>query len=417
MRILHVEKMLFYDSGVTSYVRALSDLQRRRGNDVFFFSCTRPEDRSSPLRYFDFTRTGNPIHLVRMIHNSQAASELNRFLRKNPIDIAHVHNIYHHLTPSVLGVLQDRRIPIVMTVHDYRLVCPTKHFLRPSCTNDSQQAGEVCFRCLPNRFYHAIGCTCSGLASHRGRLAGVGLAIESYYQRFFRRYYQPIEIFFCPTRFMRDTLVKASLPASKAVVLPNIIEPICLPADVEQLERELLFISRLTPEKSPGLMLELAQRLRDVHVTIVGDGPLLDSLRRAIERRQLSNVSLVGHLRHDRLGRFLKRSSAVVLTSRWIENSPQVMLEAMWAARCVIVPDTEPLREWVVDGRTGRVFRPGDADSLVEVVLEVLDDPSGRDRMAEAGRAMVRKRHDPKKVIVKLEGYYQEAIRRCELRW
>ncbi|MCD6378127.1 MAG: glycosyltransferase, partial [Planctomycetes bacterium] len=194
MRILHIEKMLFYDSGVTSFVRALSEFQRRRGHDVFFFGCSSPDNPSGAVRFFDFTRSRNPFDLIRMIHSTQAANELSKFLWKNPVDIAHVHNIYHHLTPSIMEVLVDRRVPIVMTVHDYRLLCPTKHFLRLSYTENGR-GGEICFRCLPNRFYHAAALSCCGLA-------GVGLAIESYFQRFFRRYYQPVEIFFCPTHFM-----------------------------------------------------------------------------------------------------------------------------------------------------------------------------------------------------------------------
>jgi len=335
---------------------------------------------------------------------------LSKFLWKNPVDIAHVHNIYHHLTPSILGVLQDRQVPMVMTVHDYRLVCPTKHFLRLSYSENGKLVGEICFRCLPNRFYHAAALSCCGLA-------GVGLAIESYFQRFFRRYYQPIEIFFCPTQFMRETLIKANLPASKAVVLPNIVEPIQLPLDIKQSDRELLYISRLTLEKSPDLMLELAGRLRDARITIVGDGPLFEQMCRTIEQRSLDNVNLVGHVPHDRLGGFLKRAAAVVLTSRWIENSPQVMLEAMWAGRCVIVPDTPPLREWVRDGQTGRVFSPGSVDSLVEVASEVLADSAARSRMAEAARVMIQQRHNPEEIISKIEHYYQEAIGRCVLRW
>ena len=107
----------------------------------------------------------------------------------------------------------------------------------------------------------------------------------------------------------------------------------------------------------------------------------------------------------------------MVLTSRWIENSPQVMLEAMWAGRCVIVPDTPPLREWVRDGQTGKVFSPGDVDSLSKAASEVLADSDARSKMSEAGRVLVQQRHNPKRIISKIEHYYQEAISRCALRW
>ncbi|MCG2739693.1 MAG: glycosyltransferase family 4 protein, partial [Syntrophaceae bacterium] len=371
MRILHVEKIL-HTGGVASYIRGLSDYQRRRGHEVFGFGCEPPDGPADRVRYFDFTKTRNPLSLLRMVHNPKAARDLACFMRGRRFDIAHVHNIYHHLTPSILPVLTARRIPIVMTVHDYRLACPTKHFLRPD---------GVCLRCLPNRFYHAAGQKCAGLG-------GAALAIESYIQRFFRRYYQPIELFICPTRYMRQVLLRAHLPANKAVVLRNIVEPISLPADVKQSDCELLFIGRLTAEKAPSLMLDLARRLPEARVVIVGEGPLLEDLRSQVGGGGLTNVTLAGHVNHEDLGVYLARATAVVVTSRWIENSPHAMLEPMLAGRCVIVPDHPPLREWIRDGQTGRLFRPGDADSLAAVAREVLANPAGRGKIARAGKAL-----------------------------
>ncbi len=400
MRILHIEKMLFRTSGATSYVRGLSDYQCRRGHEVFHFGCEPPDGQADRVRYFDFTKTRNPLSLLRMIHNPKAARDLSCFLRGRRFDIAHVHNIYHHLTPSILPVLTARRIPIIMTVHDYRLACPTKHFLR---------GDGVCLRCLPNRFYHAASPLCAGLG-------GAALAIESYIQRFFRRYYQPIELVLCPTRDMRQVLLQTHLPANKAVVLRNIVEPISLPTGVKQSDCELLFIGRLTAEKVPSLMLDLARRIPEARVVIVGEGPLLEDLRSQVASGGLTNVTLTGHVNHEDLGAYLARATAVVVTSRWIENSPHAMLEPMLAGRCVIVPDHPPLREWVRDGQTGRLFRPGDADSLAAVAREVLANPVEREKIARAGKALAGRRHDPMLIINKLEGLYKDAIGRCVLR-
>lgn len=400
MRILHIEKMLFRTSGATSYVRGLSHYQRLGGHEVFHFGCEPPDKPAGLVRYFDFTKTRNPLALLRMIHNGRAAAELGRLLKGWRVDIAHVHNIYHHLTPSILTALAARRIPIVMTVHDYRLVCPTKHFFRDD---------GVCFRCLPDRFYHAAGSRCAGLG-------GAALAIESYIQRFFRRYYQPVDLFFCPTRYMRQVLLRARLPANKAVVVRNIVEPITLPADIKQSDSEILFIGRLTAEKAPSLMLDLARRLPAARIVIVGEGPLLEGLRAEVAGGGLANVTLAGHVDHEDLGLYLARAAAVVVTSRWIENSPHAMLEPMLASRCVIVPDHPPLREWIRDGLTGRTFRPGDADSLAAVAGEVLADSAKRDKIAAAGKTLVDRLHDPEHIINQLERLYEDVIDRCALR-
>jgi glycosyltransferase involved in cell wall biosynthesis len=412
MRVLHIEKMPFANSGVTSYVRALTSLQRRRGYEVFLFGCsvegaprrstTRRGPRPNPLlpQFHDLAARRQPAAVCRMIHNTEAANKLQAFLRHQPVDVAHIHNIYHHLTPSILPVLGRRRIGMVMSVHDYRLACPTKHFL--------DRTGP-CTRCLPNKFHHALSPRCAGLP-------GVALALESFYHRFWRSYFRWVDFFACPTEFMRSVLLALGAPGSKCVVLPNVVEPLVLPAGTSQSDRHLLFVGRLTPEKAPQLMLELASRLPDAQVTIVGDGPLLGKLCLDVSHRRLGNVTFTGAVDHQELGKHLASATAVVITSRCFENSPQVLLEAMTAGRCAIVPDHGPMRQWVRDRQTGRVYAPGDADSLAAAASEVLANATERRRMAQAAAELMAARHDPQAIVDRLEELYREAGRRCALR-
>jgi glycosyltransferase involved in cell wall biosynthesis len=289
---------------------------------------------------------------------------------------------------------------VVMTVHDYRLACPTKHFLRRD---------GVCTLCRTGRFFHAASPRCAGLG-------GAALAAESYIQRLLNRYTRGVDVFLCPTEFMRDVLIDVGVPREKAIVLPNVIEPLAMPAEVPQSVCELLMAGRLSGEKAPHMMLDLAALLPTAHITLVGDGPLADEMRQVAAARSLANVELCGAVPHERLGAYIARATAVVLTSRWLENSPQIMLEAMRAGRCVIVPDHPPLREWVTDGMTGRTFIPGDSRDLARVAQQVLTDASAREAMAAAGRELVARRHDPGPILDRLEELYTESIARCGLR-
>ncbi len=400
MRVLHIEKMPFANSGVTSYIRALTRLQTRRGHEVFLFGCAKNADPSLPL-FHDYQAVHRPMSVWGMIHNSEAANKLEAHLRSQPADVAHLHNLYHHLTPSILPVLARRRIGMVMTVHDYRLACPAKHFLDRNGT---------CTRCLPNRFHHAVRRDCSGPA-------GAALALESYCHRFARSYFRWVDLFVCPTEFMRSILLAIGAPAGKCVVVANPVEPPARPGDARQSPRELLFVGRLSGEKAPELMLDLAQRLGDTQVTIVGDGLLRESLQADAHRRQLGNVVFAGGVDHEKLGAYYASATAVVITSRCFENSPQVLLEAMSARRCVIAPDHGPMRQWVRDGVTGRLFKPGSSESLSTVAGEVLADSAAGQRMAAAGAELVAARHNPQAVADRLDELYQEANRRCALRW
>ncbi|MBT3198310.1 MAG: glycosyltransferase family 4 protein [Phycisphaerales bacterium] len=178
----------------------------------------------------------------------------------------------------------------------------------------------------------------------------------------------------------------------------------------------VLFAGRMSPEKAPEMMLDLAERIEGVEVVMAGDGPMLDELRKDASNRKLDNVTFTGQVSADQVGELMHTSAAVMVTSRWLENSTMTMLEAMLAGRCVIVPDRGPLREWVSDGQTGRLFKPDDLDSLVKVTRQVLSDPAARAEMGRAGKELTTKRHDPKLISDRLEILYREAINRCELR-
>jgi len=406
VRILHVDKFppgLGGEGGVQSCITAMAQAQRARGHEVLEFGTARGGAAPEMPRFFDFAASRKPRDLLRMIHSTEAAEKLEELLRFRRVDVAHLHTIYHHLTPSILGVLGRHRVGIVMQIHDYRLACPTKHFLRP-------RPDGHCMRCHPNMYFHAVNRRCAGIA-------GAGPAVESYVSRLTRSYFRWVDFFICPTRFMRAVMRKVAAPRSKLVVLRNMIRP----PDADDCEDvnppRLLFAGRMSPEKAPELMLDLAGRIDGVEVVLAGDGPMLDELRSKAADRGLGNVTFTGYVEQSRVCELMAGAAAVIVTSRWLENSTMTMLEAMLAGRCVIVPDRPPLREWVEDGRTGRLFAPDNVDSLCDVTRQVLANAAARKRMGRAARKLTKRRHDPELIAQRLETLYREAITRCALRW
>lgn len=402
MRILQIDKFLDTalpsSGGVGSVVRRWSDLLRGRGHEVLFFGCDVSGRNEAMPRYRDFAASRNPLNLARMIHNGEAARKLERFLEsRGPVDVAHVHNIYHHLTPSILPVLARHGAVIVLTPHDYRLSCPTKHFLRPD---------GVCTRCLGNHFYHAASPRCAGWS-------GAALAIETYIQRYFRRYLRYVRLFLCPSDFMRQVMVRYGAAADQARVLRNPVEP--LMGAFSSLRRELLFAGRLSWEKNPQMMLDVAQRLPDVTMVLAGDGPLMGELTRQVSSRNLANVRLLGQVRHDQLGGHLSAAMAVVITSRCFENSPQTMLEAMQAGKGVIGPDFPTLREWIEPEKTGLLYEPNNVDQLAARARRMVEDESLRRCLGAAAADYVSRVHEVNSLTDQLLGHYEEARRRCAL--
>ena len=155
MRILHVDKYLFRSGGAEGYMEDVAALQRQAGHDVWFWGMSHPENVHLELSdtfapYVDLRRPHGPVGRARtfaaMVWSRKAALGLAEAIRRVRPDVAHLHNLYHHLTPSVLGPLRDAGVPMLMTLHDYKLVCPTYLLLAD---------GRPCEACVPHRYWNA----------------------------------------------------------------------------------------------------------------------------------------------------------------------------------------------------------------------------------------------------------------------
>lgn len=399
MKILQIDKFLDVQSsrsgGVGRYISVLSQKLRSFQNDVYMFGCR--TDNTQPAcfpDYFDFTKTRNPFALFRMISNSQAAEKLREFLADKSIDVAHLHNLYHHLTPAILPVLKNAKIPSIMTLHDYRLACPTRHFYR---------ADGLCTRCVGRKFHHAVSSSCAGFK-------GLPLAIESAFQMFLHRYDKYISKFICPNEFMISVMEKSGIAKNKLTLLRNIVAP----QEAEPLnpdKKSLLYIGRLSREKGVDLLIEAARFLpSDIEIIIAGDGEMRSGLEEKISQNKFINIKLLGHVDSADLSKLYQQSNIVVITSRCMENCPAVMLEAMKANRCVVVSEQPPLLEWIEDKKTGRVFEIDNPKSLAEVCSELLGDFSQVSKLAAAGREKVLAETSSKSHVGKILELYKGAI-------
>ncbi|MBN1553519.1 MAG: glycosyltransferase family 4 protein [Phycisphaerae bacterium] len=386
--------------GVGRYIRTLSEESRRRGHTVDEFGCAADTGPANRPAFVDFNESVGWRDRLRILHNPSAAAMLHRHLRSHPVDVAHLHNIYHHVTASILPVLKSHHVGVVMTVHDYRQIGRERLFWRWGMDDPDGGRDDAFLREAKRR--------CAGLS-------GWALRLRGWIERAARWYARDVDTFLCPTKFLREELRRAGTPRSKIQYAPIPVEIPDAPPSADD-GKTLLFAGRLTVEKSPGLLLDLAKRLPDVNLVLAGDGPLRDSLDQRRRREGLFNVELIGHLTREEITPWFARAAAVVVTSRCMENSPVAMLEAMAAGRCVIAPDQPPLREWIAEGQTGRLYKTGDATDLTRAVKTVLADDNARRTMGAAARQIVQQQHNPSSVMNQIEQAYEGAIRRCALR-
>jgi glycosyltransferase involved in cell wall biosynthesis len=412
MVILQVNKFFFAKGGTERYFFSVSQALEGRGHRIIHFSMRHPDNLPSPqAQYFieekDY-RTAGPFlrrvpDILSFVRSGEAARKLQALISATRPDIAHLHNIYHQITPSIIPVLKRAGIPAVMTLHDYKLICPNYSLFNGK---------SYCYRCRGGRFYRAPLTRCDGGSFWQSAL----LSVEAYWQRM-TRVYESIRYFLAPSEFLRDLYVEAGFGEDRVVHLPNFIssESVGEEADGEEgLPQSLpgeyiLYFGRLSREKGLHTLLEAMRHLPEVPLVICGDGPLGQRLRDYAAQIGVDNVRFTGYVYKPVLDRIIRRARAVVLPSESPENAPYAALESMALAVPVIASDMGGLPELVEKTGT-RPFPRGDAEALAERIQQLWDNKQLAERIGGEGRRVVKDDHDPGRHLNTLEAVYGEAI-------
>ncbi|MBU0742208.1 glycosyltransferase, partial [bacterium] len=261
-----------------------------------------------------------------LIWNREAARNLERLLREARPDVAHLHNIYHHLSPSLLPVLRRHGIPVVMTLHDLRLLCPAIHMLRD---------GGVCERCRGGRLWEAV----RGRCVKDSRAASLLAAVETAHQRSRRLYETTVSRFLCPSAFYARKYAEWGYPAERLLHLPNFVDLETWRPSTAEPDDAYLYAGRISREKGLVTLLRAhalwERRARESAETappqlrLAGSGPLDARLRALADELSLERISFLGPLTPSALRAEIQRARFAVLPSEWYENGPLSLLEAL----------------------------------------------------------------------------------------
>ncbi len=389
MRILLVNK--FYDlrGGTERVLFDLEEALREDGHETAVFATREDRNRESPWReYFAEGRDyENPSPLDRLghafatIYDWQARKSFSRILDDFRPEVVHLHNIYHQLSPSILDELRSRGIPAVMTLHDYKLVCPAYRLFR---------GNEVCEECVGRRlpwgvFWHSC--------SRGSRSEGLVLAIESTWHRWRRSYERSISVFISPSHFLAAVVRRQGLGEREVRVIPNAprFDIDVAPTSEWSEGPTVLVAGRLSEEKGLRVILEASRDTPGVEIRIAGDGPLAAELRATYS--ELEQLRWLGSLDAAELGRERARAWAIAVPSVWYENAPLTAIEAFHSGRAVIAADHGGLVEMVEEGVNGWRVAPGDPTAWAETLKRVEGGKAELMRMGEAAAALARERY------------------------
>lgn len=359
----------------------------RSGWSAVPFSMQHPDNLPSEWSpYFvpeiEFGRQGGLMtkigHGLEIIYSREARQSLSALIDRVRPDVAHAHNVYHHISPAIFPLMKRRGIPTVMTVHDLKLACPSYKMLAPD---------GVCERCKGGRIHNVLLHRCM-----KGSVALSGLVmVETAVHRVLRLYRDHIDRLVVPSRFYKDKLMEWGWPAKKLVYIPNFVEHAISKQRLEVDEGDyFLFAGRLAPEKGVATLIRAAARARK-RLLVAGTGPENASLQ-ALAQKEGADVQFLGYLSGKALHETVAGAKALVLPSEWYENAPVSLLEAYALGRPVIGTDIGGIPELIEPGHTGFIATPGDPDDLARVLAQIDGLPATeRRQMGERGRAWVQR--------------------------
>ncbi len=418
MKILYCNKYNFPFSGTESYLFSAMELMRAQGHETALFSMA--DARGNPTAYDQFFlphvdfKDGNqgPFRKARLaahaVYSREARIRLRKMIAEFRPDVAHVRNIYHHLSPSILWELKEQRVPVLYHLNDFKLLCPSYNMVAKN---------HACEHCHGGQFWRVLteGCYPGPVGS------GAVLAAEAYFHKWMRTYEKCVDLFLAPSRFVKEKLVENGWDARKIEVLPHFqtVPEKCFAEPAE--DAPILYFGRLSPEKGLTDLLRAMKRLPRIRLQIAGDGPQRAELERLTEQLSLNNVEFVGHVTGEALDKLVASSRFTVLPSRAYETLGKTILESYALGRTVVASDLGSRRELVEEGKTGLLYRPGDVEQLAGAIAFLCDRPALALQMGATGREMVRERHKPEHHYAVLAGLYERLaertrfVRRCQL--
>lgn len=334
----------------------------------------------------------------KVIYSLEARAKIGNLLDRISPDVCHLHNVYHHISPSILGVLKKRGVPTVMTLHDLKLACPSYNMLA---------ADGICERCKGGQLINVV--------KHRCIKNSIALSslvyVESKIHRLLDIYSKNVDRFIVPSRFLLAKMVEWGLDRTKLVHIPNFVsdetQPTCAP-----LGRRFIYFGRLAPEKGVATLIR-ATALAGVSLNVVGAGREESSLR-ALAEDLGADVKFCGYQSGDALRQLIRGSRASVLPSELYENAPMSVLEAYSHGVPAIGANIGGIPELIKHGVTGAIFESSSVNGLANVLRQFADLPDERIReMGLAGRAFVASQFSSDLYLQRLLGLYRELGVAC----
>jgi glycosyltransferase involved in cell wall biosynthesis len=389
LKILQVHTNYRQAGGEDAVVRAEGELLEAAGHTVIRYRAQNP---TNPLAM--------GAGLAVAPWNAAAARRLRRFAEEQTPDLAHVHNTWYALTPAVFAALKQAGVPVVMTLHNFRLVCANGLLFRD---------GRPCQDCVGSHPWHGVRHRCyrdSALAS-----TAACATVATHRRR--GTWDHDVDAFFALTEFARQRFIESGLPADKVLVKPNFTADPGPRANRAADSDFVLFVGRLSPEKGIEQLLHAWNEAdpQPLRLLVVGDGPL----RNRVTVLAGPRTQVLGYRAPEQVRQLMLRARALLCPSRWYETFALTIVEAMAAGLPVIASNLGGIPD-VLHDAAPMLLPPEDHAAWVGA-LRQLKDGEALLESGKQGRLRYEDRFSETAALDILESGYERALQsRSDLR-
>lgn len=413
MRILLVNKFHYLRGGAERCYFDTARILADHNHDLAFFSMHHKENKPSRWsRFFidevDYENRetglwGKICSALKIIYNFQAQKNLEKLIKEFKPEVAHLHNIYHQLSPSVIKTLKKYNIPVVMTLHDYKLICPNYNLL---------VRGKIWEKSRPDKYYKCF----LNKGVKDSYLKSLVCTIEAYWHKWLR-VYDKVDAFISPSRFLINKFKEFGFK-KEIIYLPNplFIDNISYKNNFSE-EKYILYFGRLSGEKGVDDLIRAFSLLKtDCKLIIAGTGPQEEQLKKMAQEKGLDKkIIFAGYKEGAPLWNLVKQAEFVVAPSKWYENSPYNIAEAMSLTKIVVCANIGGLPEIIKNGENGFLFEAGNVADLAKVLGRLLNlNEEAKRKIGEQARRTGEEKNNKEVYYKSLMDIYGKIIGKYE---
>lgn len=405
MKILQVNKYHYYRAGAEKYYLDISKELEKRGHQVAHFAMHDENNiESSWSKYFVSKLDFHNLSFIdklklpgRIIYSLEAKKKFRQLVEEFKPDIIHAHNIYHHISPSILAVAKEKNIPFILHLQDYKMISPNYNIY-----SDGKNHWDYC----GTRFYRCFFNKCFKNSYAQSFLVSLEYFIHHYLLNIYNR---NVTAFIAPSIFMKEKTALFCAKDKKIFVINNHIKDSEVTNEPQAKGEYWLYFGRLAIEKGIQDLILALSKINDGSILkIAGIGPYKIELETLINKFNLNNrVEFIGQKKEQELKEIIKKSKAVIIPSIWPENFPFALLETIAMGKPAIIADTGGMPEIIKNNETGFIFKAGDINSLKEKMLMI----DNIDYMKMANNALESsKKYKLSNTITKLIDLYKDIL-------